>query len=164
MDKKEELLKFYLSIRSLTTEIINSEDIYRNVWEIIQEFPDEVSPEAFEDRIRSEVKYWINKNEIVMDEEGKLIEVLLEYEIASEIIDDKQDYLDELDKEQIEKYNKNIIKLYLILNKRLYGLCGSEFSTINDYVRAEGFDDVIDKIGKNTINSENSTHHLLGWE
>lgn len=164
MDKKEELLKFYLSIRSLTTEIINSEDIYRNVWEIIQEFPDEVAANEFENRIRNEVKYWINKNEIVMDEEGKLIEVLLEYEIASEIIDDKQDYLDELDKEQIEKYNKNIIKLYLILNKRLYGLCGSEFSTINDYVRAEGFDDVIDKIGKNTINSENSTHNLLGWE
>lgn len=164
MNKEEELLKFYLSIESLIVEIINSEDIYRNVWEIIQEFPDEVSANEFEGRIRNEIKYWINKNEIVMDEEGKLIEVLLEYEIASQIIDDNKDYLDELDKDQIEKYNKNIVKLYLILNKRLYNLCGSEFPSINDYIRAEGFDDVIDKIGKNTINSENSTNNLLGWE
>lgn len=164
MTKDEELLEFYLSIESYVVDIINSEDIYRNIWEIIQEFPDEVATNEFENRIRNEVKYWIRKNEVVMDEEGKLIEVLLEYVIASQIIDDNSDYLDELDEEQIVKYNKNIIKLYLILNKRLYSLCGSEFSSINDYIRAECFDDVIDKIGKNTINSENSTNNLLGWE
>ena len=164
MTKDEELLEFYLSIESYVVDIINSEDIYRNIWEIIQEFPDEVATNEFENRIRNEVKYQIRKNEVVMDEEGKLIEVLLEYEIASQIIDDNSYYLDELDEEQIEKYNKNIIKLYLILNKRLYGLCGSEFSSINDYIRADGFNDIIDKIGKNETNSENTTNNLLGWE
>lgn len=164
MTKDEELLGFYLSIRSFVIEILNSEDIYKNIWEIIQEFPDEVATNEFENRIRNEVKYWIRKNEVVMDEEGKLIEVLLEYEMASQIIDDNSDYLNELDEEQIVKYNKNIIKLYLILNKRLYGLCGSEFSSINDYIRAEGFDDVINKISKNETNSENTTNNLLGWK
>lgn len=164
MTKDEELLGFYLSIRSFVIEILNSEDIYKNIWEIIQEFPDEVATNEFENRIRNEVKYWIRKNEVVMDEEGKLIEVLLEYEMASQIIDDNSDYLNELDEEQIVKYNKNIIKLYLILNKRLYGLCGSEFSSINNYIRAEGFDDVINKISKNETNSENTTNNLLGWK
>lgn len=164
MNESEKLLEFYLSIEPYVLDILNSEDIYRNVWEIIQEFPDEVATKEFEDRIRNEVKYWTRKNEIVMDEEGKLIEVLLEYEIVSQIVDDNRDYLDELDEEQIEDYNKNLIKLYLILNKRLYNLCGSEFSSINDYVCAEGFDDIINKIGKNEVNSENTTDNLLGWE
>lgn len=106
MTKDEELLGFYLSIRSFVIEILNSEDIYKNIWEIIQEFPDEVATNEFENRIRNEVKYWIRKNEVVMDEEGKLIEVLLEYEMASQIIDDNSDYLNELDEEQIVKYNK----------------------------------------------------------
>lgn len=164
MNKKEELLEFYLSIESFVIDILNSEDIYRNVWEIIQEFPDEVSADEYEERIRNEVKYWIKKNEIAMYEEGKLIEVLLEYEMTSQIIDDNQDYLDELDEEQIENYNENILKIYLILNSRLYKICGSEFSAINEYIRAEGFDDIINKIGKTEVNSENTTSNLLGWE
>ena len=47
MNKKEELLKFYLSIESFVIDILNSEDIYRNIWEIIQEFPDDVTSEKF---------------------------------------------------------------------------------------------------------------------
>ena len=57
MTKDEELLEFYLSIESYVVDIINSEDIYRNIWEIIQEFPDEVATNEFENRIRNEVKY-----------------------------------------------------------------------------------------------------------
>lgn len=164
MNKKEELLKFYLSIESFVIDILNSEDIYRNIWEIIQEFPDDVTSEKFEDRIRNEIKYWIKKNEIVMDEEGKLIEVLLEYEMVSQILDDNQDYLDELDNEQIVDYNKNIFKIYLILNSRLYKICGVEFHSINDHIRSEGFNEVIKRINNTEDNEEQKSTNLLGWE
>lgn len=164
MNKKEELLKFYLSIESFVIDILNSEDIYRNIWEIIQEFPDDVTSEKFEDRIRNEIKYWIKKNEIAMDEEGKLIKVLLEYEMVSQILDDNQDYLDELDNEQIVDYNKNIFKIYLILNSRLYKICGVEFHSINDHIRSEGFNEVIKRINNTEDNEEQKSTNLLGWE
>ena len=164
MNKKEESLKFYLSIESFVIDILNSEDIYRNIWEIIQEFPDDVTSEKFEDRIRNEIKYWIKKNEIVMDEEGKLIEVLLEYEMISQILDDNQDYLDELDNEQIVDYNKNIFKIYLILNSRLYKICGVEFHSINDHIRSEGFNEVIKRINNTEDDEEQKSTNLLGWE
>lgn len=164
MDKKQQLLDFYNSIEPYIIDILNSEDIYRNVWEIIQEFPDEVCPSEFEERIRNETKYWLRKNEIAMDEEGKLIEVLLEYEVISQIIGDNQDYLDELDNGQIVDYNKNIFKIYLILNSRLYKICGVEFHSINDHIRSEGFNEVIKSINNTEDDKEQKSTNLLGWE
>lgn len=164
MDKKQQLLDFYNSIEPYVIDILNSEDIYRNVWEIIQEFPDEVCPLDFEERIRNEIKYWLLKNKIVMNEEGRLIEVLLEYEVTSQIIGDNQEYLDELDNEQIEYYNKNIFKIYLIFNSRLYKICGVEFESINDHIRSEGFNEVIKIISNIKDGKEQKSTNLLGWE